>query len=117
MGPISDINTYWSKALQRLAFIFMGLKFLIQTVELPDPIMRMLGERVLRGIHCPTEENQKLINFIRNLDNGRCKRPQGAFSVHNSLANICAVCNYLCTGKIANPIYQLLPALQQSVLP
>ena len=34
--PISDINTYWSKALQRLALIFMGLKFLIQTVKLPD---------------------------------------------------------------------------------
>ena len=33
---ISDINTYWSKALQRLAFIFMGLKFLIQTVKFPD---------------------------------------------------------------------------------
>ena len=78
MRPISDINTYWSKALQRLAFIFMGLKFLIQTVKLPDenswayPILRNLGECVIIGdTHCPTEKKKTggSLHFIRNLDN------------------------------------------------
>ena len=44
--PISDINTYWSKALQRLAFIFMGLKFLIQTAEISEQLEQRSKIRV-----------------------------------------------------------------------
>ena len=56
----------------------MGLKFLIQTVKLPDenswayPILRNLGECVIIGdTHCPTEKKKTggSLHFIRNLDN------------------------------------------------
>ena len=44
-SPISDINTYWSKALQRLVFIFMGLNFVIQTVKFSFQCVFGMGGR------------------------------------------------------------------------
>ena len=69
--PISDINTYWSKALQRLALIFMGLKFLIQTVARSEQLGLQFSENLFWGWPIDNKysglwkilENHKFITF------------------------------------------------------
>ena len=101
--PISDINTYWSKALQRLALIFMGLKFLIQTVKLLNQNSWACNTIYMHPGRMRFEENTGKSQVHRVLyeilTTKRCKRPRERFlELHNSLANICA------PVKIANPI-------------